>query len=68
MNMIEKVARAICKEEYGLEDGWENQIPAAKAALKAMRMKTPTEILALEGFTDEALKAWNEAIDKAVDQ
>lgn len=38
-DMIERVARAICKQEYGSEDaGWENQIPAARAAIEAMRI------------------------------
>lgn len=36
--MIDRVARAICFIEYGSEDaGWDNQIPAARAAIEAMR-------------------------------
>lgn len=36
--LIESVARAICKEEYGDENaGWENQIPAARAAIEAVK-------------------------------
>lgn len=34
--LVERVARAICEVEYGSEDvGWDNQIPAARAAIKA---------------------------------
>ena len=37
MDTTERVARAICKVEYLSEDaGWENQIPAARAAIEAM--------------------------------
>jgi hypothetical protein len=41
MDMVERVARAICKQEYGDENaGWDNQIPAAIAAIEAMREPT----------------------------
>lgn len=35
---VEMVARAICAVEYGDENaGWENQIPASRAAITAVR-------------------------------
>jgi hypothetical protein len=35
---VEMGARAICKVEYGSEgSGWDNQIPAARAAITAVR-------------------------------
>jgi len=35
--LIELIARAICKEEYGSENvGWDNQIPAARAVIAAI--------------------------------
>jgi hypothetical protein len=35
--LVERVARAICEVEYGSQDaGWDNQIPAARAAIKAL--------------------------------
>ena len=41
MDMVERVARAICKQEYGDENaGWNNHIPAAIAAIEAMRGPT----------------------------
>jgi hypothetical protein len=47
MGMIEKVARAICSVEYGDENhGWENQIPAARAAIEAMRDPTKEMVIA----------------------
>jgi hypothetical protein len=34
--LVERVAKAICEVEYGSENvGWDNQIPAARAAIKA---------------------------------
>ena len=34
--LVECVARAICEVEYGSESaGWDNQIPAARAAIRA---------------------------------
>ncbi len=41
MTMVEKVARAICNAERYHQDSYELYIPAAKAAIKAMR--EPTE-------------------------
>ena len=39
-SMIERVARAICEKEYGCKFGWEEQIPTARSAIKAMRDHT----------------------------
>lgn len=65
--MIERVARAICKQEYGSEDaGWDNQIPAARAAISAMREPTPAMLAELKGldpFFRGAGKLWTALID-----
>lgn len=38
MDIVEKVARAICKEWFlGSERTWQNFLPAARAAIEAMR-------------------------------
>lgn len=78
--MIERVARAICGEEYGDSDaGWENQIPAAKAAIAAMKLANPQEgvpggIAFEDTFFGEGetvfhamRNAWNATIDAALD-
>lgn len=42
MDIVEKVARAICKEWFlGSERTWQNFLPAARAAIEAMREPTP---------------------------
>ncbi len=41
MDIVEKVARAICKEWFlGSERTWQNFLPAARAAIEAMREPT----------------------------
>jgi len=49
MDIVEKVARAICKEWFlGSERTWQNFLPAARAAIEAMR--EPTEAMLKSGF------------------
>jgi len=71
--MIERVARAICRAEYGPGDaGWANQIPAARAAIEAMR--EPTEGMLDKGavaegdgnLAQQALNIWAAMIDAAL--
>lgn len=37
MTMLEKVAKAICKQDYDNEKGWERYTLHAKAAVEALR-------------------------------
>ena len=43
-NMIERVARALCKESGGKAVYWENWIADATVAIQAMRKPTPAMI------------------------
>lgn len=56
MDMIEKVARAICLAELPTDEKWELCIPAAEAAIMAMR--EPTEEVAREAFNHVATDDW----------
>jgi hypothetical protein len=69
--MIERVARAICRAEYGPGDaGWENQIPAARAAIEAMREPTGDMVEGLAVTFDLSEQAvllfWRQMIDAAL--
>lgn len=72
MTMIERVARAICAVEYGDENaGWENQIPAARAAIEAMRRPTEAMKAGLREVAGTqtlayALASWPTMIDAAL--
>jgi hypothetical protein len=65
MDMVERVARAICEQEYGDENaGWDNQIPAAIAAIEAMREPTDEMVSAgLKGFPNVTADLWRIMID-----
>jgi len=83
MNLIEKIARALATEHYAarfdapadhqhvimnVNANWRDFEAAAKTALRAMREETPTRPMELEEYTSEAVRLWNERIDKALDQ
>ena len=73
-NMIERVARALCKESGGKAVYWENWIADATVAIQAMRKPTPAMIKS--GFesisascdinSSELLIAWQAMIDAAL--
>ena len=67
MDIVEKVARAICKEWFlGSERTWQNFLPAARAAIEAMR--SPTETMAIAGRKHSLRPAqtWAVMIDGAL--
>ena len=67
MDIVEKVARAICKEWFlGSERTWQNFLPAARAAIEAMR--SPTETMAIAGRKHSLRPAqtWAAMIDAAL--
>ncbi len=83
MNLIEKIARALATEHYAarfdapadhkhvvanVDANWRDFEAAAKTALRAMREETPTRPMELNEYADEAVRLWNERIDKALDQ
>lgn len=53
MNMIEKVARAMCTTHWPTEDRWNVYQAAAKAAIKAMREPSEEMIFKLLNYEIE---------------
>lgn len=82
--LVETVARAICLAELPTDDKWEWCVPAAIAALKAMKVPSMRMLQAADGWTDlvgpypeantaeERLKefrcAWQAMIDAALQE
>ena len=74
--MVERVARAICKQRTGIRSGYEtfsqNDIELARAAIEAMREPTSEIIKAHHvvpddtDFTDRAARNWSAMIDAAL--
>jgi hypothetical protein len=80
MDMIERVARAICRSRNEDPDGplglrgpvfngpyWMYYVQDARAAIEAMREPTPSMIdAAYEWTTDSPIHIWNDMIDAAL--
>ncbi|MBB6299880.1 hypothetical protein [Rhizobium leucaenae] len=62
--MIEKVARAICLAELPTDSKWELCVPAARAAIEAMRDLPAGHPILNAGATTTEL--WRRAIDAAL--
>lgn len=78
MSMIERVARAIARDDYDGDDLWDKLGPGNKAAYKANAraaieaMREPTEKMSDEGaannFGKPSYAAWQAMIDAALSE
>lgn len=66
MSMIEKVARAICRESTGDEKYYDSYFDRARAAIAAMREPTDFMVNSALAQSRNPLIVWLEMIDAAL--